>query len=388
MKISEVAELIKKAQGATLPNVQTENKTTLPSYDDENGKPVVTPVTPSIETKQTNAPSQVQNAVKTSNQIKVLQQTMIDLINKVKTDNILPKRSDNKSEGYGSFFDFAFNRYTTKSKTSGSTFLDAPSQDRYKKTPDIGKDEFKHATEEKPNLEKFVHTTQYIGRHTDKGESIPDGIWSTYTNNALKNVYAFANTIFTLFKELSIPAPKFDLNTFYKLIPTDEQLKTLTIVDKQKRAQQLTNLVKSLTNAYDDFNTKLITTYGQHGPQTSQTTSFDAEYGTTDFKDHISPVQYLSEQAEKLNIGAHGQKLVDLAEQNMNTVITQIPQEVMSKSNDTAVVKVPLSALSDLEAFKEFLKGGGGGIVMFNNKPAYLSPEGIKEALNKVISSL
>lgn len=146
--------------------------------------------------------------------------------------------------GRMSFNDFMVKNYLRNSEVQGVEFDPQTQVNQMKdKTPSGLK-----------SMHVVMNTLSRIGN--SKKEFSADGIWGPRTNNALKNVYAFATSLITLSKDFALPSKSFtekDLATFQSLVPTMEQTeKDIPILDKIKRAPELTKLIKGIGKLYGE----------------------------------------------------------------------------------------------------------------------------------------
>lgn len=97
-----------------------------------------------------------------------------------------------------------------------------------------------------------VNGLQRIGGAQSELKS--DNFWDFRTNNALKNIYAFAHGLVNLAKDFGrTDAQSFteqDLAKMRELIPEDRDPAKLPNADKINKAKQLTTLIKKLTRFY------------------------------------------------------------------------------------------------------------------------------------------
>lgn len=140
------------------------------------------------------------------------------------------------------FNDFITEQYLANSDLKGEEF-----------TPD----EKRTAKEQKQpsdliEMNIVVNGLQRIG--SPQSELKADNMWDFRTNNALKNIYAFAYGLVTLSKDFGrTDAQSFtdaDLGKMKELIPEDRDPKDIPAAEKSTKAKALTPLIKKLTKFY------------------------------------------------------------------------------------------------------------------------------------------
>lgn len=149
------------------------------------------------------------------------------------------------------FNDFIAEQYLATSDIHGSEFStvkeDVKKQD--KKPTDI------------MEMQVVLETLQRIG--SQSSELKADSLWDWRTNNALKNIYAFADALIRITKDFGkTNAKSFNDNDLKKMrenIPGEKNPK-LSNQDKLNRAKVLTPLIEKLTNFYQYY-VKAIATH-------------------------------------------------------------------------------------------------------------------------------
>jgi len=92
-------------------------------------------------------------------------------------------------------------------------------------------------------------------------ELLGDNLWDFRTNNALKNVYAFASALINVSKDFGKPEVRSfneqSLSQMYDNIPQDENPAKLPTDQKIAKAKALTPLIKSLSKFYEFYIKKI-----------------------------------------------------------------------------------------------------------------------------------
>lgn len=203
------------------------------------------------------------------------------------------------------------------------------------------------------NLKGVINTIMRVG--TPGAEHKVDGIWQTRTNNALKQIYAVAASLFQFAKDVNIKISGFteeQLNNFKKLIPESyTQINT----DKAELAQELTKYIVAFTDLYKKFenavleNAALKEMITQDKPVSDHSKNYKTELSADENsfyeanKDAVIPGAVINGKPVKL---------MDVA--NM-TAFTKFLQSVNMDTSKPDVVKKQLSLIKDL------VETGGAG---------------------------
>lgn len=291
-----------------------------------------------------------------------------------------------RSAKYGAFVDWLLVNYTQP--TGKGIQFKSPFEGA--KTDKEAKTQMERGTKVKMSdkLKEYIYSIRILGRHTASGERIPDGIWSEHTNNAINNTYAFAYSMVNLMKDLSLSFNKFGpnmLNAFSRLVKDHPPKENKAAIDK--KAQEIAKSVEYLSDEFKHFANQVITSYGRHGEQTSQNKPFAATYGKEKTTENLSAEDYIynvKQQKEGPELANKWMGLYsNFKNQNLPNIV--VKENLSSKGTTGNYFGVQLENISNMAKFKEFLKSNN---IMFNDKNASESNEGIKAALDYVYGSI
>jgi hypothetical protein len=144
------------------------------------------------------------------------------------------------------FGNFLVNHYVNNAKIVGKQFVNVDMPEPVRSGSAIPNKDFAGV----------VRTISHIGS-PGMGESKPDGIWQTRTNNALKQIYAVGKSLMQFGKEMGMSISGFyedDLNELASNIPASyTQLK-----DPSENARAITPIINKLTNLYKEFEDSVL----------------------------------------------------------------------------------------------------------------------------------
>lgn len=146
------------------------------------------------------------------------------------------------------FGNFLVNNYVNNAKVVGDQYVN------------IDMPQKMHSDTSMPNKDfaGVIHTLARIGTPgVGGGETKPDGIWQTRTNNALKQIYAVGKSLMQFGKEMGMSVSRFhddDLQELASNIPASyTQLK-----DPGETARGITPIINNLTTLYKDFENSVL----------------------------------------------------------------------------------------------------------------------------------
>lgn len=185
-----------------------------------------------------------------------------------------------------------------------------------------------------------------------QSELIADNVWDFRTNNALKNVYAFAYGLVKLsedFGRTNVQSfSEKDLQAMAALIPADQNPSQIPGADKMDKAKQLTPLIQKLTRFYRFYVDQIAT-----HPAWTRYIGKDEPMMTLQ-KGGGDPTQLSEEQQQMMsNVG-------DMSLVNSIPGIFNFPQYALAiptpRNPQKPIGLVPLDALQDPEHFSAWLQ--------------------------------
>jgi len=160
------------------------------------------------------------------------------------------KESNLGVSGRKPFNDFITEQYLANSDVKGVEWSKDPTV--------ISQKQKSPTTTPLTEMEYVINSFERIG--ASKNEVMNDGRWDFRTNNALQNIYAFADALIKLAKDfkiqLNVSFDDNDLSNLDKNTPTNEHLKDISRKDPKKIsivAKNLTVLITKLTAFYNAY---------------------------------------------------------------------------------------------------------------------------------------
>lgn len=194
-------------------------------------------------------------------------------------------------------------------------------------------------------IDAVMNTLYRLGTPGTGGkEFTADGIWNFRTENALRNIAGFAHALLSLQGDFGLQNQIYnerELEDFYKnLAGTDADGNTnkLDANEQTRRANDLTQHLKKITRLYDNFRRQIL----------SRPAIRHLIEGKKAF-DRYSPAG-----TNKNNLTAQDSQMIQ-----SNPSITGIKFKGYQNGKAFAVESIPLSALSNKDAFINFLKTVG-----------------------------
>lgn len=195
-----------------------------------------------------------------------------------------------------------------------------------------------------------LDTLRRIG--SPKNELVGDNVWDFRTNNALKNVFAFAHGLVNLSKDFGkTNVQSFsqeDLDQMQSLIPEDRNPAQMPMAEKVEKAKQLIPLINKLTRFYKYY-VEAIAMHPQYTRFTSKNEPMlTLQKGGGDPTQLDANQQKLMGQSENLFIG----------NQSIKDITARSPINVPSPKGTTGEVgigSVPLAALQDINHLRAFM---------------------------------
>lgn len=189
-------------------------------------------------------------------------------------------------------------------------------------------------------LDVVMNTLSRIGRSSS--ELKPDGIWSFRTDNALRNIMGFAYSLLQLEGDFGLKNNIYVIGNWnalthllsgYEVDPNTNK-NSLSDEEKTKRAQQITAHLDTIRKLYLDFK-KQVLDHPTHRLTIEGRKSF---YNTS--KLNLSNEQYIPEKLIKSN----------------KAFVVNLPSWSGEKKNAPTSIKVPVSALANVDSFNKFMQ--------------------------------
>lgn len=210
---------------------------------------------PTLVSGKTPIPGRATSSIKRSATIKEMQRAIqafslqaVSYKKDTRNPNMVSQEDRRKD-----FNDFLAEQYSATAKVHGEEW--SPSEKATKKDQ-------KQPTEI-IELDNVINNLRRIG--PGQKEIMSDGVWDFRTNNAVKNVYSFAEALIKSSQDFESNLQgfnKFDLKRMYTLIPK-KSLNKVSVKELEKRAELLTPLVEKLTEFYKEYS-RLILNHPQY----------------------------------------------------------------------------------------------------------------------------
>lgn len=202
-----------------------------------------------------------------ANSIKEMQQALINL-GSVMSKNYALKNTakEQVNNGADAFGRFLVDSYMNQQESTGQQFVNVDLHEKTRSDTAMGN----------KSLPGVVTNLLRVGTPgANGGEKVPDGIWQTRTDNALKEATSLAASLLQLSKDMGMSVKNFsdqDLNKLNELVPSKyTELKGTG----ETRAQAIAPYLKKIISFYQDFE-KVILNNPKFKPLISQEVPFKA----------------------------------------------------------------------------------------------------------------
>lgn len=280
-----------------------------------------------------------------TNPVLAMQDAILDLYNEFKTYHMFQRdpsfrevgapidTEHGEEPGMDTFLTFMLNRFVNKSPMIGTEYqINGP------KKPAVPIKSVSQEPKAKPiNFPKLLESMRTLGKVNVKNQiTKPDGTWSEYTNNALKNTYAILFAMYTLMDKLKIDNTSGysgkDLEELRKNIPN----KLNTSINQAKAASIIIRNIKKSKKLLATFSAALTSEYGKYDHYVRQHKSFETNF-------------------QQNSYDTFDQSIIELTKENdLIGLPVKLPLDI--GSNEPPTVTLTLNALLDKNKLLEFLK--------------------------------